>query len=266
MDLKKAFQTNRETWNNKTSIHYESKFYDRHAFAKAKNSLNSYELAALTDVQGKSLLHLQCHFGQDSLSWAAKGAQVTAVDISDKAIDLAKKLSQELEIPATFICCNVLDTSEYVTDCFDYIFTSYGTIGWLPDLKPWAAMIAERLKKGGAFYMVEFHPIGWMYEYINGKPELSYHYDRSEAIYEEYQGTYADQQASIISKEYGWNHSLSSVLQALIDAGLQISNFAEHDGSPYQIFPDMKQESDGLYYLKEQKYPLIFELMAKKPL
>lgn len=264
MNINEAFKTNRESWNNKTAIHYDSAFYDKNAFAKAKNSLNSYELKSLSDVNGKSLLHLQCHFGQDSLSWAAKGAQVTAVDISDKAIDLAQKLSEELEIPATFICCNVLDTSKYITDCFDYVFTSYGTIGWLPDLKPWAIMISERLKNGGTFYMVEFHPIAWMYDYIDNKPILTYHYDRSEAIYEEYQGTYADQHAAITSKDYSWNHSLSSVIQSLIDAGLSITHFAEHDGSPYNIFPEMEHREDGLYYLKDQKYPIIFELMVKK--
>ncbi len=114
MKYNNAFQTNRETWNNKTAIHYESGFYDKHAFAKARNSLNSYELKALGDVNGKSLLHLQCHFGQDSLSWAARGAQVTAVDLSDKAIELAQKLSTELNIPAKFVNCNVLDTSQHV--------------------------------------------------------------------------------------------------------------------------------------------------------
>jgi 2-polyprenyl-3-methyl-5-hydroxy-6-metoxy-1,4-benzoquinol methylase len=264
MKYNDAFQTNRETWNNKTAIHYESGFYNKHAFAKARNSLNSYELKALGDVNGKSLLHLQCHFGQDSLSWAAKGAQVTAVDLSDKAIELAQKLSAELNIPAKFICSNVLDTSQHVTDQFDYVFTSYGTITWLPHLKPWAQMISERLKPGGSFYIVEFHPIAWMYDYINGEPKLKYHYSREEGIYEEYQGTYADQHSSMISKEHSWNHSLSSVIQALIDAGLSITQFAEHDGSPYNIFSDMEKREDGLYYLKDQKYPTIFEVMAVK--
>jgi 2-polyprenyl-3-methyl-5-hydroxy-6-metoxy-1,4-benzoquinol methylase len=276
MDIDKAFKINQETWNKKTAVHYESSFYDKSAFAKAvnssrdsktisKDSLNSYETQALGDVKGKSLLHLQCHFGQDSLSWASRGAQVTGVDISDKAIELARKLSAEYQLPANFLCCNVLDTSKFVSETFDIIFTSYGVIGWLPDLKPWAQMIADRLKSGGVFYMVEFHPIAWMYDYIDGSPVLKYHYHQEAAIYEEYAGTYADQHADITSKEYTWNHSLSEVIQSLIDAGLQINNFAEHDGSPYNIFPDMELQPNGLFYLKEQKYPLIFEIMAQKP-
>lgn len=264
MDLNEAFKINKQTWNERTQVHYESRFYDKHAFAKAKNALNHYEQQALGDVKGKSLLHLQCHFGQDSLSWAHKGALVTAVDISDRAIALAQKLSADLQIPATFFCCNVLDTSRFVKDQFDIIFTSYGTIGWLPDLKPWARMIAERLKTGGTFYMVEFHPIAWLFDYTTGVANLKYHYAQTDAIYEEYAGTYAAPDASLMSKEYGWNHSLSEVIQSLIDAGLSISLFAEHDGGPYAIFPDMELKDDGLNYLKNGLHPTIFELMAIK--
>ena len=268
MDYKNYFETNKQTWNDKTHVHAASAFYDGDAFAKsilsgvkgAKTSLNSYELNALPDVKGKSLLHLQCHFGQDSLSWASKGALVTGVDISDVAIEKANQLSQELDLPAKFLCCNVLDTSDHIQDQFDIVFTSYGVIGWLPDLKPWAQMIAERLKNGGIFYMVEFHPIAWMYEYLDAKPVLKYHYNQKEVIYEEYQGTYADPDSQITSKEYTWNHSLSSVIQALIDAGLKLEYFAEHDGSPYEVFPEMEKREDDLYYLKDQKYPLIYEL------
>jgi 2-polyprenyl-3-methyl-5-hydroxy-6-metoxy-1,4-benzoquinol methylase len=121
MDIEKAFEINKETWNTKTGIHYESGFYIKQAFATAKNSLNSYEINALGDVTDKSLLHLQCHFGQDSLSWANKGAQVTAVDISDKGIELGKKLSTELEIPVALVCCNVLETSQHVKEQFDIV-------------------------------------------------------------------------------------------------------------------------------------------------
>lgn len=254
------FETNRKTWNEKTPVHFESDFYDKHAFAKAKNSLMKYELEALPDVSNKSLLHLQCHFGQDSLSWVHKGATVTGVDISDVAIAKAKELSKELELPAQFIQCNVLDTSQFVDDYFDIVFTSYGVIGWLPDLKPWAQMIAERLNSGGTFYMVEFHPILWMYDYTDGVPILKYHYNQSEAIYEEYAGTYAAPNATMVSKEYGWNHSLSDVIQSLLDAGLELQLFQEHDGSPYNVFPDMLEGNDGLYYLKDGLFPTVFEL------
>ncbi|KQC34175.1 methyltransferase type 12 [Nonlabens sp. YIK11] len=261
MDLHKAFATNKETWNARTQFHYDSHFYDKFAFAKAKNSLNHYEQEALGDVLGKSMLHLQCHFGQDSLSWAHKGAVVTGVDISDTAIELARQLSQELSIPADFVCCNVLDTSQYIQQKFDIIFTSYGTIGWLPDLKPWATMIAQCLQPGGTFYMVEFHPIAWMFDYQTSPPQMTYPYANTGVIYEDYKGSYASPDESFQSREYCWNHSLSEVVQALIDAGLQITTLSEHDGSPYNVFPNMISKS-GLFYLEEALYPTIFEVKA----
>ena len=165
----KYFDTNRTTWDEKVKVHAESDMYDLEAFKKGKSSLKAYELEALGDVNGKSLLHLQCHFGQDTLSWSRKGAKCVGVDLSDEGIKLAKSLNEELNLDAQFVCCNVLDTSEYVKDKFDIVYTSYGVIGWLPDLKPWGQMIFERLKPGGTFYMAEFHPIVWMFDYLNAK-------------------------------------------------------------------------------------------------
>ena len=187
------------------------------------------------------------------------------VDISDAAIDLARNLNDELGLDARFVCCNVLDTSEHVREQFDIVFTSYGTIGWLPDLKPWAQMIAERLKPGGTFFMVEFHPIVWMFDYQQQPPKMVYGYDRSEAIYEEYEGTYAeDEQASMTSKEYGWNHGLAEIMGALMDAGLKVEAFDEHHGSPYDVLPGLEKGEDGLYRRPDALYPLLFELKCKK--
>lgn len=265
MDLKKAFEINRETWNKKVAIHSKSEFYDMAAFKAGKSSLNSYETDALGEVSGKSILHLQCHFGQDTLSWSRMGAQCTGVDISEEGIQLARSLNEELGLDAKFVCCNVLDTSQHISETFDIVFTSYGAIGWLPDLKPWAQMIAERLKPGGAFYMVEFHPIAWMFDYTVSPPQMKYGYHQKDAIYEEYEGTYAeDGGPKMTSKEFGWNHSLSEVLNCLIEAGLTIEYLNEYDASPYEVFPDLIKNKDGMYELKEKLYPLLFEVKAIK--
>jgi ubiquinone/menaquinone biosynthesis C-methylase UbiE len=109
-------------------------------------------------------LHLQCHFGQDTLSMSRMGAQTTGVDLSDKAIDAARKLNQEINQQATFICCNIYDLPQHLDQQFDIVFTSYGTIGWLPDLNQWAALIARYLKPGGKFVFAEFHPVVWMFD------------------------------------------------------------------------------------------------------
>ena len=262
--LKKYFEVNKDTWNKKVKVHSKSDMYDLEAFKKGNSSLMSYELNALGDVKGKSLLHLQCHFGQDALSWSRLGAKCVGVDLSDEGITLANKLNDELQLDAEFVCCNVLETSKYVKKTFDIVFASYGVIGWLPDLKPWGKMIAERLKLGGIFYMVEFHPIVWMFDYLDGKQEMKYGYMQDEVIYEEYDGTYANQDSKMISKEYGWNHGLSEVINALTEAGLHIDYLNEYNESPYDVLPDLVKTESGMYTTKDQLYPLIFELKVTK--
>ncbi|GAA4274278.1 class I SAM-dependent methyltransferase [Aquimarina gracilis] len=263
-EFKKYFETNKKTWNEKVDVHVASTFYDLDAFKKGKSSLNHYELEALGDVSNKSLLHLQCHFGQDTLSLSRKGAKCTGVDLSDKAIELATQLNFELGLDANFVCCNVLDTSKYINDKFDIVFTSYGVIGWLPDLKPWGKMIAERLKPGGVFYIVEFHPIVWMFDYLENEPIIKYGYHQKEVIYEEYEGTYANENSQIISKEFGWNHGLGEVITALSEAGLTIEYAKEYDQSPYKIFPALIENENRMFETRDKLYPLLFAIKAKK--
>ncbi len=263
-EFDKYFETNKQTWDKKVDVHAKSDFYDIEAFRKGKTSLKRYELEALGNVSGKSLLHLQCHFGQDTLSWSRMGAQCTGVDLSEKGIELAKQLNVEIGQNAEFICCNVLDTSKHVKDQFDIVFTSYGVIGWLPDLKPWAKIIAERLKPGGTFYMVEFHPIVWMFDYLEEKRIMKYGYHQKNVIYEEYEGTYADTNSNMISKEYGWNHGLGEVVSSLTEAGLRIQYLEEHDQTPYEIFPGLIEKEKGMFETKDKLYPLIFAIKAIK--
>lgn len=259
------FQTNRDTWNTKVGVHVDSKMYDLQEFINGKSSLNKIELDALGEVKGKSLLHLQCHFGQDTLSWSRMGAKCTGVDLSDAGIEKAKQLNKQLQLDVNFVQCNVLDTSRYVSDMFDIVFTSYGVIGWLPDLKPWAKMIAERLKPGGEFYMVEFHPIVWMFDYTQTPAQLIYGYQQDEVIYEEYSGTYANQNSKMTSKEFTWNHGLSEVINALIDAGLIINYLNEYNETPYNVLPGLIANEDGNYTLKSDLYPLLYDIKATKP-
>lgn len=258
------FKTNKATWNQKVKVHANSDMYNMEAFKNGKTSLMPYEIDGLGNVSGKSLLHLQCHFGQDTLSLSRLGAQCTGVDLSDEGIKLARSLNDELLLNAKFICCNVLDTSHFIKETFDIVFTSYGVIGWLPDLKPWGKMIAERLKKGGTFYMAEFHPIVWMFDYLKEKPIMTYGYMQEDVIYEEYQGTYANQESKIMSKEYGWNHGLSEVINALTEAGLHIDYLKEFDESPYNVLPNLIKTKSGMFATKDKLYPLIFTLKARK--
>ncbi|RLJ67325.1 methyltransferase family protein [Lacinutrix venerupis] len=260
----KYFSTNKATWNDKVKVHAKSDMYAMDDFKKGKSSLMQYEREALGNVHGKTLLHLQCHFGQDTLSWSRLGAKCTGIDLSDEGIKLAQQLNLELELDAKFVCCNVLDTAKHVDGEFDIVFTSYGVIGWLPDLKPWGQMIAQKLKKGGTFYMAEFHPIVWMFDYLENKSIMKYGYMQDEVIYEEYEGTYANQNSKMVSKEYGWNHGLSEVINALTEAGLHIEYLNEYNESPYDVLPALEKTSSGMFATKDKLYPLIFEIKATK--
>ncbi len=264
MDYQKFFDANKDGWNKRTGVHKDSDFYDIASFKTGKTSLNAIELNELGDVSGKSILHLQCHFGMDTLSWARQGATVTGIDLSDKAIDVAKELSNELNIPAEFICCNVYDLKQHLDKKFDIVFTSYGVIGWLPDLDKWADIIQHFLKPGGTFYMVEMHPVVWMMD--EDFQRVKYFYHNEELIHETKDGTYTDRNAPIHYEEYSWNHSLSEVINSLINAGLHIQLLNEFSFCCYNCFNNMVQGEDGYWRIKglENKIPMMYSVKAEK--
>lgn len=258
------FEANREGWNLRTEVHKTSEFYDVESWKKNGNSLTPIELREVGDVAGKSLLHLQCHFGQDTLSWARLGAQVTGCDLSDKAIEYARQLSDELGIPAKFVCCNVYDLPEHLEGTFDIVFTSYGTIGWLPDLNRWAQVVAHFLKPGGFFYIADFHPVVWMFD--DKMERFQYPYHNSGVIETEQSGTYADRYAGIEYKEFGWNHSLSEVINSLAGQGLRIEFLNEYPYSPYDCFDKTVKGDDGNYRIQglEGIIPMVYSIGARK--
>jgi len=258
------FDANKNLWNQRTTVHKDSDFYNLAGFKAGENILTPIELNEVGDVKGKSLLHLQCHFGMDTLSFSRMGAKCTGIDLSDDAIKLAQEINDELKLDAKFVCCNVLDTSVYIKEQFDIVFTSYGTIGWLPDLKPWAKMIAERMKPDGFFYIAEFHPVMWMFD--DDFTHIKYAYENQEVIVTENEGTYTDRNADIKGKEYSWNHSISEVLNALVGAGLKIEFFNEHMYSPYPCFRNTVETEKDKWHIKgmEGKLPMVYSLKAVK--
>ena len=255
---------NKNSWNNKTAHHVASDFYDMKNFLLGKNSLNPFELKLLGDVSGKSILHLQCHFGQDSISLARIGADVTGVDLSDKAISKAREIALQTNTVADFICCDLYELPRHLDKVFDIVFTSYGTIGWLPDLDKWAAIVSRFLKPGGRFVMAEFHPVVWMFD--NDFEKVAYHYARNEPIIETESGTYADRDAPIISESVTWNHSLGEVLNNLIQQGLEINSLDEYDYSPYNCFNQTEEFEPGKFRIKhfENKIPMVYTIGATK--
>ena len=263
-DHEESFALNRALWNARTKHHIGSKFYDVESFLAGSNSLSAKELELLGDVAGKKVLHLQCHFGQDTLSLARMGAEVTGLDLSDVAISEARKLAERADLQADFIEANVLGFQTTLEGRFDIVFTSYGVLGWLPELVGWAKNIARYLKPGGKLVLVEFHPAVWMFN--NAFTEVTYSYFNREVIEETEQATYADSTAEINLNSHGWNHALGESITALLHAGLRIDRFEELDGSPHDCFQRTVKGDDGLYRIEgmEGKLPMVFALVASR--
>ncbi len=262
--MEKYIEVNSEFWNKKTSIHVKSDFYDVESFKKGKLSLNSAEMESLGDVKGKSLLHLQCHFGMDSLSWSKLGAKVTGIDLSNKAIDEAIKLNDELGLDAEFECSNIYDLRNVLDKKFDIVFTSYGTIGWLPDLDRWAEIVSHFLNPGGVFFIADFHPVVWMFD--DDFTHFKYSYFNIEAIIEEATGSYADKNADIKLLSYGWNHPLDEVFSSLLKQNMAITEFKEYPYSYYNCFNNTVKNELGFWEIKglEGKMPLMYSIKAVK--
>lgn len=264
MNSENYISINKETWNNKVDIHVDSDFYNMAAFLKGKNSVPEIDLKLLGEINNKTILHLQCHFGQDTLSLARLGAKCTGVDLSDKAIEKAQKLNKELNLDAKFICSDVYDSPNHINEKFDIVYTSYGTIGWLPDVDKWAKVISHFLKPNGKLVFVEFHPVVWMFD--DDFTKIQHHYHNEKPIIEEYSGTYAAKDADIISDYIGWNHSLSEVFQSLMNNGLQIEYFNEYDYSNYNCLNEMIEFEPSKFRIKhlDNKIPMMYSLVARK--
>ena len=255
---------NKQSWNNRVQSHLNSDFYDLEGFLKGKSSLNSIELQLLGEIKNKHILHLQCHFGQDSLSLGRLGAHVTGVDLSDKAIESAIELADKTKIDADFICSDIYELPKYLDKKFDIVFTSYGTIGWLPDLDKWANIVSKYLKPGGKFIFVEFHPVVWMFD--DDFQKIAYHYFNKEVIIETETGSYADKTADFTQDYVVWNHSMSDVINSLIKNGMEINSLDEFDYSPYNCFNKTEEFDTNKFRIKhlDNKIPMVYAIVATK--
>jgi SAM-dependent methyltransferase len=250
-------EMNRIGWDRRVETHAKSAFYDVPGFLAGKTSLREIELRELKGVSGRRLLHLQCHFGLDTLSWARMGAICTGVDLSPAAISYARELSGQAGLEAEFVCSD-LYSYRNESPSNDIVFTSYGAVCWLPDLDRWAEIVASNLVSGGTFYMVEFHPI---YDLLAG---YSY-FSQSLPVVEE-ESTYTENGADVVSRLATWAHPISDVINSLVRCGIQIDGLREHPFSPYDCFEGMEEREPGRYYLqhRENDVPLVYSLIGRK--
>lgn len=258
-------EKNRDSWNKRTAVHLESDFYKNEAFLKGEfNPLDDIVMNLLGDIKGKTILHLQCHFGQDTLQMARMGAQTTGVDLSDKAIEAARKINDQLGLGSKFICCDIYDLPNHLDEQFDMVFASYGTIGWLPDINKWASIVSRYLKPGGQFIFAEFHPVVWMFD--DDFSKVAYKYSNSDPIVETEQGTYTDGGEKLETECVSWNHSLSEVITSLLKQGVELADFQEYDYSPYECFRHVEKVGDRMYRIKHigDKMPMVYSLVGRK--
>jgi ubiquinone/menaquinone biosynthesis C-methylase UbiE len=255
---------NKATWNNKVDVHVDSDFYDMDGFLNGKSTLNEIELELLGDVKGKKILHLQCHFGQDTMTFSRMGAKATGVDLSDKAVEKAREINEKLNLDTTFVCCDIYDLPDHLDEKFDIVFTSYGTIGWFPNLDKWAKVVSHFLQPNGKFVMADFHPVVWMFD--NDFKEIFYNYFNVAPIIEDESGTYADRSAEISAQTVTWNHPTSEILNALITNGLELNCYNEFDYSPYNCFNQAEEFEPNKFRIKhlENKIPMVYSIAATK--
>ena len=263
-------EANRALWDEWTGIHEGSAFYDLDSFKAGGIRLRDYEVVEVGDVAGKDLLHLQCHFGIDTLSWARLGANVTGADFSGRAIALARSIAAELGLDARFVESNVYDLPSALHGDFEIVYTSRGVLGWLPDLRAWAGVIAHFLRPGGTFYITEGHPVMWALDDGEGvtEPRLKYPYfPRPEPLVFPTQGSYADPSAHVNQPvEYGWAHSMGEIVTVLAEAGLRIEFLHEWPFVEWPV-PYLEPGDDGKWHPPadwEGELPLFYSLKAKK--
>ena len=266
---------NRALWDEWTPIHARSEFYDVEGWKSGRRTdLYPLLVSEVGDVAGKDLLHLQCHFGLDTLSWARRGARATGIDFSERGIEQARQLAAETGLDARFLVSDVVELPGRLEGDFDIVFTSFGALNWLPDLPRWAEVVAHFTRPGGFFYIAEAHPFAWVFDDDDDATELRlrYHYWPSPDDPLVFSGgeSYADPEAPVQAQvEYAWQHSMGEIVTCLASAGLRIEYLHEHPWVPWKMFPFMveTEPGSGVWRLPEPddaRLPLLYSLKATR--
>jgi SAM-dependent methyltransferase len=277
--MREELELNRAHWDEATEIHGRANVYGIEDFKAGLCRLHRVEVEEVGDVSGKRLLHLQCHFGIDTLSWARRGARVTGADFSPQGIALAKRLAEETLLSAEFVCSDLYSLRDNFDAAaqFDIVYASYGVLNWLPDLDGWARVIAHYLKPGGFFYIVESHPAARIFPIDEDMPKaktfrpfFSYFHDPA-GIRWPATADYADASAVHQVATHEWQHTLSDIINSLLRAGLALEFVHEF---PYCAWPvvagsveiERFSSSHGYFAPPDQPpLPLMFSLRARKP-
>ncbi|MEU7892356.1 class I SAM-dependent methyltransferase [Nonomuraea sp. NPDC049152] len=255
---------NRANWDERVAIHVGSEFYDVAGFKAGEQPLRAFELAEMGDVRGRRLVHLQCHFGLDTLAWARLGADVTGVDFSGKAVEAARAIAAECGIDARFVEADVYDAAPAAGDGYDIVYTGIGALVWLPDLDRWARVVAGLLKPGGFLYLAEFHPFGDVLDYEDGSRVAFDYFDRAPQV-EDFPHTYTGSEVLENTTSVQFAHGIGEVVTALAGAGLRVEFLHEHDFTLFRRFGSLEPHGP-LFRFPEGRpgVPLLYSLRARR--
>jgi SAM-dependent methyltransferase len=260
---------NRRNWDERVGVHTASRFYDVEGWLARRPGPRPREVDALGDAAGLDLVHLQCHFGLDTLAWADAGARVTGLDFSAEAIRAAEDLAQRagLEDRSSFVCADVYDAAEVLApQTFDIVYVSLGALNWLPHVGRWADQVVALARPGGRLYLHEIHPAAWSLD--REVPTLMYTYfEETEPFVDDTGDTYADADRRMAnSRNYQWNHSVGEVTTALIQRGMRIDRLVEHDWTVEKQFPWLVESSPKHWTAGpgQPRLPLTYTVVATR--
>jgi SAM-dependent methyltransferase len=262
---------NRANWDERVAAHLAPESdYDVSALNTGRYELHGIEEAELGPVAGLRLLHLQCHFGLDTLALAQRGADVTGLDFSGEAIAAARKLAAETGIEAHFVQSDIYDARANLEGAFDRIYTTWGTIVWLPDITRWAHTIASLLAPGGVFYFADLHPAAMVFDdetATGDMPGWFAPYFLTEPLVTDDARDYANPVVRLAHhRTHQFIHPVASVVQALIDAGLRLDMIHEHPTIAWRAFASLVETEGRLYRFPGKPWlPLSYSLKASKP-
>ncbi len=260
---------NRDYWEGKARFNVATWNVD--AFVADPAGLTRIVAAdreALGEVRGRSLLHLQCHFGRDTLAWARLGAAVTGVDFSPSAIASAVDLASKTCLAARFVEADLYATPDALQETFEIVYTGGGALCWLADIRRWAQVVGRMLRPGGTFYIREAHPLLWSLEDERDDTQLVIGHPYFEVVRPtRWDAEPAwDKEAPEVATHYAWNHGLGEIVSALIEAGLVIEALIEHQTCLWQALAFMVEGEDGWWRLPDRpdRLPLMYSIRARK--
>ena len=273
-DANEYHRENREHWDDLAEIHPRTDFYDVASFLEGASSLLPLEREELGPLvcEGTTLLHLQCHFGMDTLSWAREGAEVVGVDFPGTAVETARELATQagLDDRAEFLEIDVYDLPSELDREFDVVFTSYGVLTWLSDVGRWAEVVERFVAPGGTFYLAEDHPFTPCLDQESepGTFRFAYPYFDGEHITFGIGVSYADPGADVEQTgTHEFSHSLGEILTALLGTDLRLEFVHEHPWSEFRQFEGMEADEAGQWWLPDLEHdlPFVFSVRARMP-